>query len=135
MTAISSVDGRTAVSFGRQVPAATVSEESRKLEFDATVERVSVRIYRGAETTLSVTPLVRTADGNEFSLVELVGKQSVDGDDDKFIFDVSEPVEEGDEIVVRSKNNDGKNAHNYRVNVEIDAAGGVERVIDALGVA
>lgn len=128
---------RDGLTFARQVPASEDDRLAYEVQDDATVEGVTARIYPGAENTLhlrvkhipvsgSPTPLVETvdSDGN--------GKDYIDGDDDSWTWQPSVPVEKGDVLVVEHENTDGSNAHNYRVNMNIDYMNGRDRALSAL---
>jgi hypothetical protein len=79
--------------------------------------------------------VLKIRDGNQVQLVELVGKDWIDGDHDVYHWDISEPVEQGDEIAVQYDNNDTSNPHNFRSNIDVDHASGTSRsVLGALGV-
>lgn len=122
-------DQKSGLSFAKQVPAATTETLEQKVQEDATVEHVQVRIYPGAELTTRVYPEIVLDGSDPVPLIEYPedGKQYIDGDDDTWSFDVSEPVQEDDLIRVRVENNDGSNAHNVRVNIETDELGGIDR--------
>jgi len=124
---------------GRAGPGAS-DELRHSLEVDATIEEVTVRIYRGAELDLQVTPSV-AFDANEGrdSLVPLItfvdgGKQFVDGEGDRWEFPVSVPVTEGDEIVVDVDNTDPDNGYDYAVDAVIERAAGASRLDQIVGV-
>jgi len=131
------------LTFARTVPAAESDRLVYEVQNDATIEGVTARIYKGAENTLRLNVKYISTSGSPVSLVENVdadgdGKDYIDGDDDEWNWEPSVPVEEGDKIVVEHRNMDGSNAHNYRVNMNLDYMGGVERatksLLTALGV-
>jgi hypothetical protein len=125
---------KNGLSIAKQVSADASGYVGVEMERDGTVESVSIRIYDGAESTLRLRVL-KIRDGNQVQLVELVGKDWIDGDDDVYHWDVSEPVEQGDEIAVQYDNNDTSNPHNFRSNIDVDHASGTSRsVLGALGV-
>lgn len=124
---------RRGLSFGDEVAPNSEADETITLEADATVEKLRIRIYPGARLDLRVRPLVRTQSGNEYELVELEGKSYVDGDDDIYEWSLAEPVSEGDEIVMETENVNQNNAYDYRADVELEHAGGLSRVLSALG--
>jgi hypothetical protein len=127
-------DTKNGLSIARAVSPDTSGYEGVEMERDGTVESVSVRIYQGAENTLRLRVL-RVRDGSQIQIVQLHGKDWIDGDDDVYRWDVSEPVEQGDEVVVQFDNNDPDHPHNYRVNVDVDHSGGTSRsILGALGV-
>lgn len=122
------------LTFARQVPAAESDRLAYEVQEDATLEGVTARIYKGAENTLRLNVLHIPASGSPTSLVENVdadgdGKDYIDGDDDAWTWEPSVPVEEGDSLVVDHENTDGSNAHNYRVNMNLDYMGGTERLL------
>ena len=123
---------RVPISFGEEVPAASTERIRHEVEHDATIEKVGIRIYRGAELDVRVRVEVHKQWGNEYSAIEQEGKGFIDGDDDRYLFSLAEPVEEGDEVVIEVENRDGSNAYDARVNVELDRFGGVERVERAI---
>lgn len=124
---------KNGLTFARQVPATESDRLEHEVQQAATVEGVTIRIYTGAENTLRLTVKHRPASGSEALLVDTVedggdGKDYIDGDDERYQWDVSHPVEKGDVLVVEHDNTDGSNAHNYRVNMDIDYMGGTERL-------
>jgi len=113
-----------------QVPAgATEREVEVTVDTDATIERLSIRIYTGAELDLELRPLVRTTGGGsrDEPLLEYAGKEYLDGDDDRYTWDLAQPIEDGEKIVIEATNNDGSNAYDYRANVDVDYHGGTGR--------
>jgi len=127
-------DTKNGLSIAREVSPDTSGYEGVEMERDGTVESVSVRIYQGAENTLRLRVL-RVRDGSQIQIVQLHGKEWIDGDDDVYRWEVSEPVEQGDEIVVQFNNSDVDNSHNFRLNVDVDYAKGTSRsILGALGV-
>lgn len=119
-----------------RVPASTTDQEvSITLDSDATVERLSIRIYPGAELDLQLVPVVRTSGGGsrDRPLLEFAGKEYVDGDDDMYVWELSKPVEEGDEIVMKATNNDGSNAYDYRANFDVDYRAGSTGLLASIG--
>jgi len=124
---------------GRAGPGAS-DELRHSLEVDATIEKITVRIYRGAELDLEVKPSVAyDADEGRASNVPLItfvdgGKQYVDGDGDRWEFPVSVPVTEGDEIVVKVNNTDPDNGYDYAVDVVLEKAAGASRIDQIVGV-
>lgn len=131
---------RDGLTFARQVPAGESDQLAHEVEEPATVESVQTRIYQGAENTLRLR-LYHIADGSRSRLIEHVGdpdaggggtKDYIDGDDDDYRWDVSVPVERGDTLVVDHENTDGSNAHNYRVNMDVDHLGGSGRLLAGL---
>lgn len=124
-------------SLSDQVPGgATGREVSARVDTDATIERISIRIYQGPELDLELEPMVRERGGGSRKrpILEYSGKEYVDGDDDLYVWDVAEPVEEGEEIVVEATNRDGSNAYDYRANFDVDYHGGTSRgLLETIG--
>lgn len=120
---------REGLTLSDHVPAgATDQEVSVKIPQSATVERLSVRIYTGAELDLELYPYIQREDGTRQPLLELVGKEYIDGDDDLYEWTLSRPIESGDEITISATNNDGSNAYDYRANLDLEYAGGLSRI-------
>lgn len=118
------------VTLSDRVPANTTDQEvTLEITQEATIERMSVRIYTGAELSLELYPFIRRDDNSTQPVIEMVGKSYVDGDDDYHEWDLSRGLEAGDELVIQATNNDGSNAYDYRVNVDIDYANGLSRFL------
>jgi len=128
-----SVPDKEAISLSDQVAAGSTQTLTYKVPEEATVERFAVRIYVGAELDLEIDPYIKT-DGNEpnRTLIDLVGKQYIDGDDDRYEFDLSRSIPDSAEIVLEATNNDGSNAYDYRANLEIDYASGASRFLGGI---
>lgn len=120
-------ESRDGITFAEQVPATEEDRLSWKVENPATLEGVSARIYRGAENTLRLN-LYHIAQGGEVEIVEPIGKDYIDGDDDVYEWQISRSLQVGDRLQVKHHNTDGANAHNYRVNMDIDYNGGLSRL-------
>jgi hypothetical protein len=118
--------------FATQASAGADSELTEKVSESATVEHLSIRIYRGAELDLELTPFLERDGTERTSLVDLVGKDHIDGDDDRYKLDVLEPVSADDVIGVEYNNQDNNNPHNFSVDVTLDRAGGQSRVLSLL---
>lgn len=121
---------RDGVTLSDQVPASTTGQEvTYEVDSDATIERIQIRIYEGAELDLQLEPIRRTTEGAtpDQPLLEYAGKSYIDGDDDVYEFVVSEAIHNGEKIVIKATNNDGSNAYDYRVNVDVDYHGGSGR--------
>jgi hypothetical protein len=61
--------------------------------------------------------------------VTFVGKDYVDGDGDKFVFQTSDAVEDGQSIGVEVTNQSDQYAYDYSVDVTLDYAGGTDRTL------
>lgn len=128
-----SIASREAASLSDHVPAATTEQVlTLTVERPATVERVALRIYQGAQLDLEIRPYIRRKNNTEQPLIELVGKEYIDGDDDLYVWDISRPLEDNEEIVFSATNNDGSNAYDYRVNLDLDYADGASRFLGGL---
>lgn len=104
---------------------------TKDVEQDATVEEVTVRIYRGAELALHVQPFVKR-DDRRFSLVEFQGKEYVDGDGDFWEFRTLEAVEKEDVIGVEVENTAADYTYDFACNMSVDREGGTSRALTAL---
>jgi len=98
---------------------------------DATVEQVDVRIYPGAGLALRLE-ILKKDDQTDVTtpIVRTRGKDYLDGDDDTYSFDLSEPIKEDDQIVVRAANLADSNEYNFRVNFDIDERGGTTSIFE-----
>lgn len=98
---------------------------------DATVEQVDVRIYPGAGLALRLE-ILKKDDQTDVTtpIVRTRGKDYLDGDDDTYSFDLSEPIKEDDQIVVRATNLADSNEYNFRVNFDIDERGGTTSIFE-----
>lgn len=115
----------------QEAPAGSSDTVGFSVPTDGTIEGLQLRIYNGAENTLQLVPEVHR-DGATELLLELAGKAYVDGDDDVWSWDLSEPVEADDEIVIRYTNTDDTNPHNFRATMEVDYLSGTDRVVSVL---
>jgi hypothetical protein len=97
---------------------------------DATVEQVDVRIYPGAGLALRLEILhVDDQTGTESPLVRTRGKDYIDGDDDTYSFNISEPIKQDDEIKVRATNLADSEEYNFRVNFDVDERAGTRSLL------
>lgn len=121
-------------SIGKQVGAsATDDEETYGIDAAATLRDLSLRIYAGAELDLEITVWIDPEEGARYPLIQLEGKDALDGDDDTWEWASAEvPVDDGDELLILADNNDGTNAYDYRFNWTEDRLGGAERVVSGL---
>lgn len=123
---------RDGLSFGKNVPAIASGEQKHQVDRAGSIERVELRIYTGAELDLDLELYVDPTEGNRRAIVELEGKTTIDGDDDKYVWHPSHPFEEDDEIVVKFENQDTNNDYDYRVNMDIDYRNKIDRLRSAL---
>ena len=98
---------------------------------DATVEQVDVRIYPGAGLALRLE-ILKKDDQTDVTtpIVRTRGKDYLDVDDDTYSFDLSEPIKEDDQIVVRATNLADSNEYNFRVNFDIDERWGTTSIFE-----
>jgi len=114
------------IRFAESVDPESAVTLTKQVEEDATVEQVDVRIYRGAELSLRVSPFVKR-DSRRFDLIEFRGKDYVDGDGDFWEFSVSESVQKEDVIGVKVENVTTDYTYNFACNLQVDREGGTER--------
>lgn len=127
-------DTRRPVSIGYTADPGEQDTLTHEVQHDATVEKLVPRFYAGCETTVEVNIYV-VSSGDATKLVETVGKDHLDGENDEWTFRPSEPVEKGDEIMIQFENTDSENPHRFRVNFELDREGGKMRsILSLLGV-
>jgi hypothetical protein len=105
---------------------------THEMENPATIEQLTVRIYRGAELDLHVVPFVE-ADGSRFPVVTFRGKDFIDGDGDKWVFDAVEQVEPGDVVGVEVENQSTDYGYDFAADFAVDRAGGTDRLASIIG--
>ncbi|WP_410765789.1 hypothetical protein [Haloferax sp. DFSO60] len=130
----SNADRKSSLRFGGSVGPDDVETETYTLQNDATVEEVAVRIYQGPRLDLRVVPFIERGEPgyrDRVPLVELRGKDFIDGDNDYWIFPTSEAVHEGEVLGVEVRNVDESNTYDYAVDMAIDRAGGAARPFDS----
>ena len=123
-------EGRESHRFASQVAGGGSEEHTHKMQEDATVEQVTVRFYPGPRRDLHITPFVEresTRRKDRQDLVELHGKDYIDGDNDLWVFDVSHEVEKGDTIGVHADNVEPDHDYDFICDVAVDYAGGTSR--------
>lgn len=123
----SGTENRESFSFSVQVAAASSGTMDQKMGADGTVERIRLRIYTGAQLGLHLVPYILRPNGVREDLVRMVGKAFIDGDDDHYDFYISKPVYRDEKICVDYWNDDAVNAYDFRMDVEVDHAGGPYR--------
>lgn len=124
-------DTRDGQSLASRTPAGATETENLSIDSDGTVERLTLRIYRGAETDLRLYPRI-VREGNSIPLIETAGKTYIDGDDDHWEWTLAQPVQQGDRLSIRAVNNDDTNPHNWRATVEVDYLEGQSRVLSSI---
>ena len=106
-------------------------ELTHELEESATVERVDVRFYPGPQLDLELRPFGEV-DSNRFDLLDLTGRDVVVGDDDRFSFDVSVGLSQGDVVGVEFSNVDPSNGFDFVVDLTLERAGGIKRLTQVI---
>jgi len=116
--------------FADQVAAGETDEFEANPTDPARITNLDVRIYPGPELNLRIRPYV--VDGaNRRPLVNFKGKDHIDGDDDVWQFDISEPITTRETLLVEVENT-GTDAYDFAVNASIDYLNGTNRVIEWL---
>lgn len=94
---------------------------------DATVEELTARFYAGQQRALHVQVL-KLAHQTEYSLIHFPkdGVQYLAGDDDRFNWQISEPIlgSQGEQLLVRFINTDAANKYGAAIDLSVDFAGG-----------
>jgi hypothetical protein len=120
---------RLSYRFAADVLPNTTIKLTRKVPADGTVEKVRIRTYVGNELALQIRPWVESERGRIRHLVTYApapAKQYVDGDDETWVFEIREPVEQnGDCLVVEVVNTSINYTYSMAVDIEVDHAGGV----------
>lgn len=107
--------------FAEQVSAGSTSSLEHEVREPSTIERLIIRIYPGAELDLRVKPYVEIGgDGPKVPLLTYEGKEYVDGDDDKWEFDLVESVDPGDKVGVEVTNVNSNYAYDYAAHISLD---------------
>lgn len=123
-------------------PGSTVNLTKRMQEA-ATVEGVRVRFYSGPRLDVRAEPYVEVSHGpdrtDRVNLIDyadeandpdadVAAKDFIDGDDDDFQFDVSQPVDRDEVVGVEIENVNAEFTYNVTVDVVVDYAGGSSRM-------
>jgi hypothetical protein len=116
---VSLFDSGESVRFSTSVAAGASGELSKEIESDTTVKRVDVRFYPGPRLDLELVPFAQVGS-NRFSLVDLVGRSSIVGDNDVFQFGADERLEAGDRIGVEYTNTDQSNSYDFQVDMSLE---------------
>lgn len=121
-------DPKDGFTLGEQVGANSSSEVVAEIPENATIERLSLRIYGGPEHDLNIVPTRRTSGQGgkrDYPLVRMFGQDHIDGEDDRFVWNISRAVEKGEKVVMKAENTDPNNPHHYRANLDVDYRGGL----------
>lgn len=130
-----SQDRRDTIHFSESVAAGATVELTKEMERDATIERIDVRIYRGAEFALEVEPFKHPQPGEtarKEPLLQYRGREFVAGDADRFSFPVAREVESGQELGVEVRNTAGSFSYDFNVSIIVEYAEGSNRTVSSL---
>jgi hypothetical protein len=122
-------DTRDTIRFADRVTGGSSDVETHQVDRPSTIEGVNVRIYRGAQLDLEITPFIEVGDDpsnlNRIPVLTFAGGKSyVDGDNDAWEFPVSIPIDDDERIGVEVQNTDPNNAYDYSVDFELDRTAG-----------
>jgi len=122
---------RDTLYFARNVGAGASAKVKYKLPADATVERITARFYPGQERDLHVKVYaINPETEQKIDLITYPDNQKyLSGDNDDPEFTPSRNVPKDAVLVVEYDNTSGQYAYDYVANIEIDYAGGLDRVI------
>ncbi|WP_380681088.1 hypothetical protein [Salinigranum sp. GCM10025319] len=126
------IDRRVSRRFSTTATGGADDEVTHEVEEDATVEEIRIRFYPGPLLDLELRPFVETDEGRRRDLVDVIGRETIVGDDDRFEFHISEDVRESDVVGVEYVNNDAQNEYDFVVDMDFERAGGSSRIIDYL---
>lgn len=110
-------------------------EVTKEVPFDGTVERVTLWSVPGSEDALELRPIIISGDSETSALA--YGEQDhaenfVTGEPDDTPYRISKSVTQGDEVGVLVNNNSTQYPYRFRVQFEIDYAGGIKRVLGGI---
>jgi len=127
----SPTNSREALHFRRTVSPSTSGRDKFSVRKPFSIEKMMARFYVGQELDMEVDPFILNPDtGQRYELVRYPAQATkIAGDDDDYEFSISQPVEEEWEIVIDYENLNSTNSYDYVVNMDVDYAGGVSRMI------
>jgi hypothetical protein len=106
---------------------------TKEMDRAATIERIDVRIYRGAEFALQVQPFKDVEPSSDTErrvpLLTYRGRDFVAGDGDRFSFPVAREVRNGRTVGVEVTNTADDFAYDFNVSIIVEYAGGLSRVL------
>lgn len=111
---------RTVIPFSFHVPASGKSELTYNMKTQASLEKVTVRIYPGAVLNLHLDPYVLTPKGTRIDIFDYVGKKYLDGDNELKPYSVNIPLDVDDMLVVGYENLDAVNGYDFSIDFEVD---------------
>jgi hypothetical protein len=135
MSSSDSDDSRTSIRFADRVDPDDSVTLTHTVEEAATVEQMTVRIYRGAEHDLHVEPYIDRSRGDREQrepLVTYQGKEFIDGDNDFFEFPLSREIEPDQNIGVEVSNLESQYGYDFAVDLVVDRAGGTTRILPGI---
>lgn len=109
---------------------------TKEVERAATIERIDVRIYRGAEFALEVQPFKDVEPSGDTErrvpLLTYRGRGYIAGDADRMSFPVAREVRNGREVGVEVTNTADNYAYNFNVSMVVEYAGGLSRIFGGI---
>lgn len=128
-------DRRDTIHFSESVAPGSSVTLTKQMENAATIERIDIRIYRGAEFALEVEPLKFPEQGEQSRrepLLRYRGREFVAGDGDRFSFPVAREVDPDQELGVEVRNTASDFSYDFNVAIIVEYAGGSERTVGGL---
>ena len=117
--------------FAEEVPPNSTVETTTKIDEPATVEQIQIRFYQGPELDLALLPY-RERQGDKVPLVDLYGREQIVGDNDTFVFPISEQLHSDDVLGVEATNSNPEYSYDFSVDMTVDRAGGIDRALSSL---
>ena len=113
------------ISLGRLVGAASTEVDEYEFLFHGALQgKLSIRIYVGPELDLRIYPVIVRAGGAVENVIHYMGeKDYLDGEDDRFQWDILMVVRPGDILRVTAVNANAAYAYDYRLNCSVNYVG------------
>lgn len=111
---------QSGLTFGKDVSPGETSQLTYDVDEAIRIDKLDVYVY-GNETLLKLNPVVKVGRNSEIPLVETIGDSQLDGHHAEYHWQLSEELEEGDQIIVKYDNQDTSNSHRFRVNMDISS--------------
>jgi len=110
------------VSLSATVTKSTSETEEYEFSGDGVIQgKLQIRIYAGPELDLTLYPRIERVGEVVESVIEYVGdKAYIDGDDDKYEWDIFLPVRKGDKFQCLATNANASYDYDYRVNFSVN---------------
>jgi hypothetical protein len=99
--------------------------ETRQFPQDGTIERVWARNYIGHDFDLRYRFRIKNREGRKRNLFRHLGEEFITGDDDERNFDLREPVEAGETLIIEAENDQSDYLYHANCEVVVDYEGGV----------